>query len=79
MKIVMSLNLFLLFVTVVAIVYVSRNRRHPASPIGVLFLTAPAEVRVKAVGRNSVAANVATAAFLNKAASLMGGLWYICR
>ena len=62
MKIVMSLNLFLLFVTVVAIVYVSRNRRHPASPIGVLFVTAPAEVRVKAVERNSVAATT-TAAF----------------
>ena len=51
MKIVMSLNLFLLFVTVVAIVYVSRNRRHPASPIDVSVVVSSAEVRVKAVER----------------------------
>ena len=73
MKIVMSLNLFLLFVTVVAIVYVSRNRRHPASPIGVLFVTAPAEVHVKAVERNSVAATTTAAFDASRAVAIVCG------
>ena len=73
MKIVMSLNLFLLFVTVVAIVYVSRNRRHPASPIGVLFVTAPTEVHVKAVERNSVAATTTAAFDASRAVAIVCG------
>ena len=69
----MSLNLFLLFVTVVAIVYVSRNRRHPASPIGVLFVTAPAEVHVKAVERKPVAAVVTAAPDASRAVAIICG------
>ena len=52
----------LLIVAAVAVVVASRNRQQPAPPPGVPLAAAPAEVRVKAVERNSVAATT-TAAF----------------
>ena len=52
----------LLTVAAVGVVFASRNRRHPAPPPELLVAVSTAEVRVKAVERNSVAANVATAA-----------------
>ena len=51
----------LLFAAAVAVVVASRNRQQPAPPPGVPLAASPAEVRVKAVERNS-AANVETAA-----------------
>ena len=52
----------LLIAAAVAVVVGSRNRQQPAPPPDVPVAQTPAEVRVKAVERNSVAANVATAA-----------------
>ena len=52
----------LLIAAAVAVGIVSRNRQQPLSPPDVPVAALPAEVRVKAVKRNSVAANVATTA-----------------
>ena len=52
----------LLLSAAVGVVFASRNRRHPAPPPDVPVAQTPAEVRVKAVERNSVAATT-TAAF----------------
>jgi hypothetical protein len=62
----------LLIAAAVAVVVASRNRQQPAPPPKVPIVTAPVEVRVKAVERNSVDAKVATAAFHNKTASSAG-------
>ena len=53
----------LLLSAAVAVVVVLRNRQQPAPPPDVPVAQTPAEVRVKAVERNSIAANVSTAAF----------------
>ena len=51
----------LLFAAAVAVVVASRNRQQPAPPPGVPLAASPAEVRVKAVERNSVAATTTAA------------------
>ena len=53
----------LLLVAAVAAVVASRSRRQLLTPPEAPVVVSPTEVRVKAVERNSVAANVATAAF----------------
>ena len=62
----------LLLAAAVAVVVASRNRHQPAPPPDVPVAALPAEVRVKAVERNSVAATT-TAAF--DASWTEGGEW----
>ena len=62
LNIVTACGTALLIAAAVAVVVASRNRQQPAPPPGVPLAAAPAEVRVKAVERNSVAATI-TAAF----------------
>ena len=60
-KIVAICGTVLLIAAAVVVVVASRNRQQPAPPPDVPVAQTPADVRVKAVERNS-AANVATAA-----------------
>ena len=69
----------LLIASVVGVVLRNGRQSMPLSEVSVV--ASSSEVRVKAVERNSAAnvATAATAAFLNKATSLMGELWYYIR
>ena len=63
----------LLIAVVVAVVIVSRRCLQPSPPPGVLVVTAPVEVRVKAVERNPVAAVVTAAPDASRAVAIVCG------
>ena len=63
----------LLIAVVVAVVIVSRRCLQSSPPPGVLVVTAPAEVRVKAVERNPVAAVVTAAPDASRAVAIICG------
>jgi hypothetical protein len=72
-KIVIIYVTLLLIAVVVAVVVASRNRQQPAPPPDVPVAASPAEVRVKAVDRNSVAATTTAAFDATRAVAIVCG------
>ena len=73
MPAVMAFGIALLIAAAVAVVVASRNRHQPAPPPDVPVAALPAEVRVKAVERNSVAATTTVAFDASRAVAIVCG------